>query len=616
MNYIVKGNLRGFYCGDCYDYLYNTTIKIYAVDSSTTATERASAREKDTFHQRSAEELNEISKRLIFETKTDERGNFVLELSEKQNYSGGAFDIDFECGTVPIRLKFPPKPKDPLQFHITTLQPQWREGDNILTASYEYGIAASYFCRIISLFDYYAICGIVKDCETKSPIRGVKVIAYDVDLLQDDELGDAITDSTGRFTIVYPADNFKKVLNSSWPKIEWPAGPDYYFKIIEPVTNIVLLQEDRSVGHRSDRENRGNCFCVSLCVDAKDVPPGNWFPALFERVGGYDILTDFTSTGFTNNAENNAFTGTIPLLGQLPSGTNSNSMEYRFRIINTDTSYELTPTQVKAAIPAFKIGELLRQVSVFPFLAHSDVIINPAVDADANGWIKVPRQNDFSVDGIGIFSPNGGVLANLNTAAVALDGTNTQFAQDDFDLTSPTVLTAGTSVPAPQRAAVHNFRIIFEAREVGTFVLTASNQLTAIVFCNVSYKQRRHPSWGYSGDTVLPAAIMLEIDETTAVNLGCGTIVDHVTADYTCCHPHMDTLNIYIEGNVPIPPPPTSFTQNVSGVNEAAGNQVFNSTAYPKCAYIVWLKLSLRLTSGYGRIVASNLEDHIAFCKS
>src|SRR5262249_38375968 len=162
-------------------------------------------------------------------------------------------------------------------------------------------------------------------------------------------------------------------------------GPDYYFKVVEPVSGVVLLQEDRSTGHRRDRTNRGNCFCVNLCIDTKNIPQGNYFPALFERVGSYDILTDFNANGYTNAGEN-AFTGTIPLLGQLPSGTNSNSMEYRFRIVNADTNYELTSAQVKAALPAFKIGELLKNVSVFPFIAHSDVIVNPLVDADANGW--------------------------------------------------------------------------------------------------------------------------------------------------------------------------------------------------------------------------------------
>jgi hypothetical protein len=621
MNYLFKGNLRGFYCGDCYDYLYNATVKIYAVDMSAETTQLAVAREKETFHQRSADALNALSKRLLYETKTDELGNFVVELSDKQNYKGGAFDIDFECGTVPIRIKLPPKPHGPFQFHVTTLQPQWRQIDNNLVAYYEYSIAAQFFCRILSLFDTWVVCGTVKDLVTKQPTAGVQVFAYDVDWLQDDELGNALTDSNGHFKIVYPGDNFRQTLLSPWLNVEWPAGPDYFFKVVEPKSGLVLLQEDRSVGHRTDRENKGNCFCVDLDIDGHDIPNDNYFPALFERVGVYDILSNFTPTGFTSDAQNNAFTGQIPLKGQLPSGTNSNSMEYRFRIINTSTNYELTPTQVKAAMPPFKIGELLKQIAVAPFITHPDVIINPTTDADVDGWIKVPRQNDFTVGGTGIFSPNGGVLGELNTAAVALDATNTVFAKDAFDLTTPTALIAGSAIPAPKKAGIHTFKIIFEAREVGASSLSATNELSKIVFCNVTYNQRRHPSWGYilpipTGDVVLSAVTMLEIAETTAVNLGCGTIATHVTANYSCCHPHMESLNVYIEGNVPVSPPPSSFSQNVSGVDDASGMQVFDTTAYPKCAFILWLKLTLRLTSGNGRTADSHLEDHIAFCKT
>ena len=612
MKYLLRGNLRGFYCSDCFDYLSKTKVKVYSVENAADVTALAIAREKQTFHQRSDEELKRIAKNVLAETETDDAGNFVIELGETKNYSGGAFDIDFECGNVPIKIPFPPRPKGPFQFHITTLQPAWKKYENNAIAEYRYSIESPFFCRILALYDVWAVCGYVKDCETKRPIAGVKVFAYDVDWLQDDALGNAVTDANGKFIIYYPGDNFRQTLLSPWLNVEWPAGPDYYFKIVEPVSGITLLQEDRSVGHRADRTNRGNCFCVNLCVDSKNIPQGNYFPALFERVGAYDILTDFTANGYTNSG-NNAFTSTIPLLGQLPSGTNSNSMEYRFRIINADTNYELSPAQVKSALPPFKIGELLKQIAVSPFIIHPDVTINPAVDADANGWIKVPRDNDFSVGGIGIFSPNGGVLALLDTTKVALDNSNSLFAKDDFDITIPAPpLKAGTAVPPAKRANIHTFKIIFEAREVGSMVLSASNELSKIVLCNVSYKQRRHPSWGYSGDVTLFAAAMLEIHETTAADAGCGAISNTVTADYTCCHPHMESLNIYLEGNPVLPP---VFNQNLMPVDEANGNHVFNTAGLGKCAYILWLELVLRLTSGYGRIYGSTIYDHIAFCK-
>ncbi len=84
MNYIFKGNPRGFYCGDCFDYLYGAKVRIYSVDKQSDITAMAVAREKETFHQRSADELKSLSKRLLAEAETDEQGNFAIELSDKK----------------------------------------------------------------------------------------------------------------------------------------------------------------------------------------------------------------------------------------------------------------------------------------------------------------------------------------------------------------------------------------------------------------------------------------------------------------------------------------------------------------------------------------------------
>ena len=40
----------------------------------------------------------------------------------------------------------------------------------------------------------------------------------------------------------------------------------------------------------------------------------------------------------------------------------------------------------------------------------------------------------------------------------------------------------------------------------------------------------------------------------------------------------------------------------------------FDLTASPKCAYIAWLRVTLRLTVGYGPI-PPDYYDHVAFCK-
>jgi len=50
-------------------------------------------------------------------------------------------------------------------------------------------------------------------CSTKTPVAGVKVRAFDVDWLQDDDLvGD--NDGSGKFRIDYLADDFKTTIFS------------------------------------------------------------------------------------------------------------------------------------------------------------------------------------------------------------------------------------------------------------------------------------------------------------------------------------------------------------------------------------------------------------------
>ncbi len=293
MKYIFSGNIRAFYCGDCFDFLSRVTVKLYPSGRQ----ELTAAREKETFHLRGKEEMQAIGKLLMAESVTDEQGNFSIALSDKE-YQGGAFDIDFECATVPlaVKLKNPPKPKEAFQFHITTYQPVWQGSDSATThevqkAHAPFEISSRFWCRLLQLFRVYVVCGIVTDCKTGIPVPGVKVKAYDVDLLQDDFLGEGFTDASGRFKIYYTEADFSKTI-FSWLNVEWPAGPDLYFSI-ESSSGFELLKEDRQLGHRRDRENASNCFCVKLCVS--DLPETPWFT----HVGNFNISTDLTASGTT-----------------------------------------------------------------------------------------------------------------------------------------------------------------------------------------------------------------------------------------------------------------------------------------------------------------------------
>jgi hypothetical protein len=442
------------------------------------------------------------------------------------------------------------------------------------------------------------------DCEQKTPFSGLRVKAFDVDLIQDDYLGEGITDIDGRFKIYYTEADFSKTI-LPWLNIEWPAGPDLYFSV-ESVTGTVIMQEPRNRGHQKDRENAPNCFCIDLCVKTGG-GTGTYAPVLFQKVGQYWIASGFDGSGFTNDSEKNAFTGNLPLVGAVPAPFSSTALEYRFIIKNLDTS---TSVIADANLMApFEIGTWNHIISMFPFHSDSDSywVNNPGathnVTIDPQGWIRVPRENDL-FGATGQFSP-GVLLGYLMTEKLIMES---------FDLVSPATYVAGQPFPAAKKAAVHHFEITCQVREVGTVPVAYSNVLQHIAVCNTNYLQRLHPSWA-GGDTNRYSVVMLELVETTLTGGGCNKVNNQITAVYSVVHPVIDNMRIYFEGNGALPAP--FVIAPVIG-DEAVGSTtpLFDITALDPCAYIVWLEATFRLTSGYGRISGSTIWDHIAFCKA
>lgn len=603
MAYIFKGSLRAYLCDDCFDNLSNITVKLYRLQTSDEVTLRAVLAAKNTFHRVSDEDIAAKQQYLLAETVTDAEGNFTIELSDT-NYNGAAFDIDFECGTPPSKLPFPPK-KGPFQFHITTLQPQWRNMDNVMLFGWSYSLTARYWCYILSLYDIWTICGRLVDCATQRPIAKMLVSAFDSDLFVDDEMGSDITDALGHFRIQFLGDVFRPTIIPGL-NIEFPSGPDVYFQVTVPGTSptVYLLKEPSNAANTiAGRKNIGPCLCVDLCVSQQQQPPTTYEPLLFTHVGAYDITTNFDANGYTNDAEKNAFTRSIPLIGVIPDGNASNAMEYRFKIKNLTTLVEVIADA--SYIDATQIGSF-NKITLSPFTYSSEpYYVNNApathnVPIAVDGWIKVPRENDLF--GTGAFSA-GTVLAVLDT---------TKLVNESFDIVNPTVYVAGNPFPAAKKSSVHTFQITFEAREVGLPLTVYSIILPKIVISNISYLQRKHPSWA-GGDVTQIGVGLLELGETTLTGAGCNEIGTELHAVYSVVHPHLEKLTISFEGNAPLPP---DFVISPVVTDELVGNQLFNTSMLVPCAYVVHLIAPLRLTQGWGRPSWAYVEDHIAFCKS
>ena len=383
-------------------------------------------------------------------------------------------------------------------------------------------------------------------------------------------------------------------------------------------------------------------FCRCVC------PPSDTIP-LFTHVGVYhvdSIYGDFQADG-TTTAGGYAFTKTIPLIGILPGWESSNTYEYRFQIAKYPG---LVPVDVDATmIQATVIGQLeyyywdpllnaglgdwgppssTEYYANNPGATHSIPQPPPAVpltvsvntDVQAGGWIKVPHENDLTNGGGGRFIPQGG-LANLDT---------TQFTNESFDLTLPAPgLEAGNAIPAgiPPHSEKPTYQIFFEARKQGTVAPVWANNLSKIAFSNTAYKYVRHSEWD-GGPFTTRSVCSLDIAEMIAPGAGgCDGQDDHVHALYTCYHPYLSSVLLWLQGPgiptglgippVPVPPAPFSFVPPVAvdaAVSGAVGHDFDLSTLKP-CAYVLWMSATVNLTQGWGLISDATDWDMMAFCK-
>ena len=72
--------------------------------------------------------------------------------------------------------------------------------------------------------ELWEISGTVEVRETRRPVEGLLVSAFDKDLAFDDHLGVAVTYSEGRFVIRFTEDQFQDILESE---------PDIYLRVFD-----------------------------------------------------------------------------------------------------------------------------------------------------------------------------------------------------------------------------------------------------------------------------------------------------------------------------------------------------------------------------------------------
>ncbi len=558
MKYSLKGNLSGYLCEECFEPLASTEVRLYLPWQKDLVISHAVANTKDTFRLVTNEEAATRKDLLIASTKTDEKGNYAFDLDEK--YSKTAFDIDFICGTVP---RTPPKPprRDPVQFHLTTIFPEWRidKQRESYFFLWEYTISAKWWCYIRGFyFDAWVICGKLRNCQTGIPIANASVTAWDADFISDDNLGTVLTDSNGHFRIDYTSVDFKKTFLSPWINVEtdkgfpptFHSGPDVYFKA--SIGGVKLIDETAA----DRRKNVGYCLCVDLCSRINVVTDDGNFPSAWTGIGvAFNISSgggpkDFDADGYAGTNKY-ALTSVIRLTGQAASkSTSGNHIEYRFLISHVTTpNGGAAPalsnfTKIIGVTPGlFYPGTVAKLMEkAFPFTVYD--VVSDQTDFDAEGWYDInPAINRTLTN-------NGIPLANINNywfidedTLITLD---TRALTTAADVPSAAAV-AGALVPAGSKIPIEKVAIRFEIREV---VNKPAN-----IFNVVPGSGKILNSAIINNNSVFMKLAITELE----VSGLCTPISGTVHAKYTVYHPHLISSSLHLNNN--------SFTvnRNISG---------------------------------------------------
>ena len=613
-----KGTLRGDLCDECSELLSNVEVLLYLPYMQDVAHSTA-ANPKETFHLVTKEEAKLREKLLIASSTTDEQGNFEFIIDDK--YANYAFDIDFICGTVPP--KFPrPKGDEPLQFHITTLLMDWRSDQEETndTFEWEHNISAKWWCYIKGYyFDVWTICGQLLNCETKTPLPGIKVIAMDADFLTDDNLGTAITDSNGHFKINYNSSQFKKTFLSPWINVEtdstflsFQSGPDVYFQLEYNGQRFAL----ETAANR--RNNVGYCLCVSLC--SKDlIPTEPSVPPAFTHFGltqHIPIQSGINAQGKTLGGY--AFYSSVNMVGTISKKTGGVAMEYLFEYqevatpitpLNPMSWQPVVPNMINKTIIGYLwtlTGDITNPIAYEPYYINGSGT-EKTVTFNGN-WIQVPQDSNFA--------------AHQDAQILCLD-TEKLTGLTSIDMAMPTA-GIGNATVSVSRPNVKNryFAIRMKQRQlnnVATEVVAGTSKPIAIY--NVIYNNvNKYGSWAPATVDSQRIALSLDLQEIISGSSGCSKITTDLHIKYGARNENLGSISLSIAGPHK---PGQSFGFNP--IVLMAEPETFGTTQLVftpptdtvadllACAYTVSASATALLTTGDGN--ADPVYDLVSFCK-
>lgn len=580
----IRGSLHALLCRDCTQPLSGGQVLFRRAGDQTPDKEAAP---KLSFRELPAAEAD-AGGPILGEGEVGEDGRFSVTLQED---SGGPLAVLLRLARVPGADS---ELDEPVLLYLTTFEPEREQSE----APLDYQIPSRYWCGLLERWGWWVICGRVLEASSSTPLSGLTVRAYDRDWLQDDQLGQAVTDTAGRFLIWYQTSDFTPTIFSPLINVELASGPDVYFDVETSGGNL-LLDESPSTGRQPGRENVGHCFCVELLVETEPSLP--YYDPLFTNVGNFHILSDFAADGTANKSKLGAggagwgFFAHPKLRGFCPKvhPSSNQPMFYRFLYVDPVTSTEKPVTG--DLLTAVLVGSKLIQWDVnsdsVMETTFQDIIVagsgaTPSLSPggsgplpahvivpDTEGWIAVDPD---ALDG-GFYGP----LIRLNSAKIVPGGAAPGSG-------------AGNAPADPKTG--ETVTLIFETTTDPSVPSQTVRQSDTV--------DVRFNNW--------PEVRELDLAEFQSGGAGaCTGLTTTVTPKYTVNHEFVAAWSLSMSSAAS----PWSAPALPSGNSSvAATHPAINVSTWPPCSYTVSLTTRRALTDGEVNDSAGTLPR--TFCKT
>lgn len=196
--------------------------------------------------------------RWLADAELADDGSFTVDLPvDGRSYEGGALEVGLRI-TGPKQGRGKPRT---VECTLLASTPAWQPGSGAAQVwDWHYALPAPAWAQVRHKLGAYVIVGRLSARDGIAPLAGVRVAAFDADLVQDDPLGHGTTDPEGWFRIDYRPEAMRRTPIPGLSREDGSA--DVYFTADHNGQH--LLDEPRSAGRNRDRRNVGSAFCVRL----------------------------------------------------------------------------------------------------------------------------------------------------------------------------------------------------------------------------------------------------------------------------------------------------------------------------------------------------------------